>query len=223
VSFDPPPDYPYPLPQGVPSSVTLRELRVLQEYARRARTVLEIGTHYGFSCIGMALAGAHVTSVDPHFEGPANEPDTWPRFCDNVRRHGLMLSERAGGNPAETPGWVDAYQAPIEELELESYWGMAFIDGNHTWPCPWRDALIARDHLEAPRYLAFHDVVPGWPGVYRAVLQLEAKGWVHELAREGTLRVYVMDRARSVVHGLEDHDPQRQDPAERPGQDQEPF
>jgi hypothetical protein len=64
-----------------------------------------------------------------------------------------------------------------------------FIDGNHVWPCPWRDAEIAQAHLERGGFIAMHDVTPNWPGVYRAALQLVAKGW-KEVGRAGCLRVY---------------------------------
>lgn len=178
----------FPAPTGIPTSVTLHELALLQRFAHEAGTVLEIGTHYGFSCIGMALAGAHVTSVDPHYEGPANAPDTWEPFLANLRRHGL----RAGVQ-------VEPCRAPIEAVDLYELagmrpgggqgFGLVFIDGNHTWPCPWRDAEIAMAHLTDPGFIAFHDVTPNWPGVYRAALQLAAKGW-REVGRVQTLRVY---------------------------------
>jgi hypothetical protein len=200
MSLSPPPPREFPVPQGVPTSVTLHELALLQRFASEAGTVLEIGTHYGFSCIGMALAGAAVTSVDPHFEGPADAPDTWEPFLLNVTRHGLPLAglRQAGLVHAFAAGVgvvepyrdisenIDQYQHAGEGARL---WGMVFIDGNHVWPCPWRDAEIAMAHLAEGGRIAFHDVTPNWPGVYRAALQLEAKGW-REQGRAGTLRVY---------------------------------
>jgi predicted O-methyltransferase YrrM len=177
----------YPVPSGIPTSVTLHELALLQRFAAEAGTVLEIGTHYGFSCIGMALAGAHVTSVDPHFEGPANDPDTWEPFLANLRRHHV---------------WDDV--EPIRDISanIEQYaqagqsrsWGMVFIDGDHVWPQPWFDAVLAKRVTaaivpDADRFIAFHDVTRNWPGVYRAALQLEESGWP-EVGRVQTLRVY---------------------------------
>lgn len=179
----------YPVPQGVRSSVTLHELALLQRFAAEAGTVLEIGTHFGFSCIGMALAGAHVTSVDPHYEGPFDAPDTWEPFLANVRRHGV---EDDVDPIHDISANVEQYQHPGAEPRR---WRMVFIDGDHVWPQPWHDAVLAMrvtDHPESPsmpNYIAFHDVTPNWPGVYRAALHLEAKGWP-EVGRCNTLRVY---------------------------------
>lgn len=215
MSLDPPGAHEvrqFPAPTGIPTSVTLHELALLQRFAHEAGTVLEIGTHYGFSCIGMALAGAHVTSVDPHYEGPANAPDTWEPFLANCRRHGMDTAIVGGSmpdwwEPSTVPEWwtpskrpvINALRGTIENSWLGDSrfasedsrwrWGMAFIDGDHVWPCPWRDTKIAMAHLTEPGYIAFHDVTPNWPGVYRAALQLEAKGW-REVGRCQTLRVY---------------------------------
>jgi predicted O-methyltransferase YrrM len=205
MSLSPPPPREFPVPQGVPTSVTLHELALLQRFASEAGTVLEIGTHYGFSCIGMALAGAHVTSVDPHFEGPANDPDTWEPFRRNCEANGFPLlydqgALRTFGNANLAHDDIEAIRAAIEDVGDPRIWGvggsaprrpfgLVFIDGNHVWPCPWRDAEIAMAHLAEGGRIAFHDVTPNWPGVYRAALQLEAKGWREE-GRAGTLRVY---------------------------------
>ena len=74
----------YPLPHGVPTFVTIPELRLLQKYAHEAGTVLEIGTWYGYTAIGMALAGAHVTSVDPHNACDQGGEDTWEPSLANA-------------------------------------------------------------------------------------------------------------------------------------------
>jgi predicted O-methyltransferase YrrM len=188
--------YRWPKPEGIPTALTLPELELLQDYAHDAKTVLEIGTHLGYSCIGMALAGAHVTSVDPHFEGPADHPDTWEPFLANVARH----------NVAEQ---VEPYRKAVEEWDksqegryvqkgnawngtywLPRRWDLVFIDGNHTWPCPWRDTQIALAHLTEPGYIAYHDVTVRWPGVWRATRELELSGRVLKLRQVGTLAVY---------------------------------
>lgn len=191
----------YPVPHGVHTSVTYPELRLLQRYANEAGVVLEIGTHFGFTCIGMALAGAHVTSADPHYEGPANAPDTWEPFLRNCYRHGLEVA--IIGSPA--PDWWAPPSHPVINAErrtiqdsfiaqegsaLTLRWGLVFIDGDHVWPCPMRDSQIARAHLRAPGYLAFHDVTPNWPGVYRTTEELTRSGEIVKLEQVGTLAVY---------------------------------
>lgn len=187
----------FPVPEGIPSAVTLPELALLQHFAHEAGTVLEIGTHYGFTCIGMALAGAHVTSVDPHNQGPEGA-STWELFLENVGRHvphSAMLAASRG------IGSVEKVRAAIQDVHLARLnlewatmstvrtWGLVFIDGDHVAPAPWRDAEIAMAHLAPGGWIAFHDVTPHWPDVWQAALQLNAKGW-REVGREGTLRVY---------------------------------
>lgn len=191
----------FPVPEGIPSAVTLPELALLQHFAHDAGTVLEIGTHYGFTCIGMALAGAHVTSVDPHNQGPEGA-STWEPFLANVKRHRCGCQWFIGGTPIDE-GWfgglarhgtVEAWRCAIEDwegisAESEFRAGLVFIDGDHVAPAPWRDAEIAMAHLAPGGWIAFHDVTPRWPDVWQAALQLNAKGW-REVGREGTLRVY---------------------------------
>lgn len=178
----------FPVPEGIPSAVTLPELALLQNFAHEAGTVLEIGTHYGFSCIGMALTGAHVTSVDPHDQGPEGA-STWEPFLANVARHSIRVGVG-----------IEPWQGPIENAPLSylaglrpyggaARWGLVFIDGDHVAPAPWRDAEIAMAHLAPGGWIAFHDVTPRWPDVWQAALQLNAKGW-REVGREGTLGVY---------------------------------
>ena len=189
--------YRWPKPDGISSSVTLQELELLQTYAGVAGTVLEIGTHFGFSCVGMALTGAAVMSVDPHYEGPADAPDTWEPFLANLRRHQLAYEAYSPdrgrfGTPYEpVKGIVSAFRSPIESLPLpeDTRFGLVFIDGDHVWPCPKRDAEIAQRHLTEPGYIAYHDVTPRWPGVWRATRELIAEGW-RRLDQVGTLAVY---------------------------------
>ena len=193
--------YRWPKPEGISSAVTLPELELLQTYAHEARRVLEIGTHFGFSCIGMALAGAHVTSVDPHYEGPVDAPDTWEPFLANLRRHHISYSTINVAIAADArPGEVFAIRATIEDPRLRFEgrpFGLVFIDGNHVWPCPWRDTEIALAHLVEPGYIAYHDVTPRWPGVWRATQELEASGRARKLEQVGTLAIY-QNNASSV-------------------------
>jgi len=179
----------FPVPSGVPTSVTLPELKLLQKYAA-GRRVLEIGTHFGFTCIGMALARAHVTSVDPHYEGPADRPDTWEPFLANCRRHGFNP-----GSLADAAHHIIASRATIESLEpfLPLRFDLVFIDGDHVWPYPLRDAGIAFAHLGEPGLIAYHDVTPNWPGVWRATQELCESGKLRRLEQVGTMAVYQVE------------------------------
>lgn len=182
----------FPVPEGIPSAVTLPELALLQRFAHEAGTVLEIGTYLGFTCIGMALAGAHVTSVDPHNEGPGGS-STWEPFLRNIERHGFLpvtIAPFIFGWYQEQ-GTITVYHMPVEMRfsTPDTKWAGIFIDGDHVAPAPWRDAEIAMAHLAPGGWIAFHDVAPRWPDVWQAALQLNAKGW-REVGREGSLRVY---------------------------------
>lgn len=190
----------YPLPEGIPTSLTIGEMRLLQHYAHEAGTVLEIGTYYGYSCIGMALAGAYVTSVDPHRPDAsatrgtgAPYEDTWEPFLANVARHGFDVApspwpDMAGGEH------VWACRLPIEDWHRDAPaiapYGLVFIDGDHMHPAPIRDASIALAHLRAPGYVAFHDVTPVWMDVWLTVRELERTGELVKLAQERYLAVY---------------------------------
>jgi Methyltransferase domain len=186
----------FPVPQGVRTSVLLHELRLLQQYAA-GRRALEIGTHLGFTCIGMALAGADVTSVDPHCEGPFDQPDTWPPFVENARRHGFDPTRlhpwRPGGD-----GRILALRTTIEEFAAVDQmltgpgprWDLVFIDGDHVWPHPRHDVNYAAAHLTPGGVIAMHDVTPNWPGVWRAAHELEKSGLGVKLDQVGTLAVY---------------------------------
>ena len=208
----------YPVPAGIPTSLTVPELRLLQHYAAQAGTVLEIGTYYGYSCIGMALAGAHVTSVDPHTpdasgsrDTGATYEDTWEPFCRHVERHGFPCQydmQAAGSLPdyrefGAAPGGrgvrINCYRTVIESSQMTLEFnedrapfrvGLVFIDGDHMYPAPMRDARIALSHLRAPGYVAFHDVTPTWLDVWLTVRELERTGELVKLEQERYLAVY---------------------------------
>lgn len=195
----------YPLPQGIPTFVTIPELRLLQRYAHDADNVLEIGTQYGYTAIGMALAGAHVTSVDPHDQG-SDGGDTWEPFLANCVRHGFELVGLDGptqGVHADTaalgqPLRVAAFRQSIEDWHgdqercpwLPEQDGLVFIDGDHAYEAVRRDFEIAAAHLCEPRWVAFHDVTPRSPGVWRATRELEREGRIAKLEQVGVLAVY---------------------------------
>jgi len=206
----------FPLPSGVPTSLTIPEMRLLQRYAREAGTVLEIGTYYGYSAIGMALAGADVTSVDPHkpdlsaaMDTKSPYEDTWEPFLANCERCAVPAVWPAGELDWERltlprmyiqggMGSVIAIREPIESVDLatESF-GLVFIDGDHSHPAPMRDARIALAHLRPPGYVAFHDVTPIWMDVWLTVKELERTGELVKVAQERYLAVYQV-RASSV-------------------------
>lgn len=183
--------YRWPKPQGVPTAMTLPELELLQDYASTAGTVLEIGALYGFSTIGMALVGAHVTSVDPHYDGPADQPDTWKRFNYNVNAHGMaaqIIAKR-----------MSSFEFQQQESP-DILYGLVFVDGDHTWPQPWYDCQLAYVRLRSGGHIALHDVHVYWPGVRKAAELLQSEGLAREVGSAGCLRVY--QKSASSVSGM---------------------
>ena len=197
----------FPVPIGIPTAVSEPELRVLQRYAHEAGTVLEIGTWFGYTCIGMAMAlqpGGCVTSVDPHNACDFSQQDSWELFCQNVERS--LNTYRLGvaddlryWSFGPMPAWqysptIMAHRARIEDCEgarNRTPYGMVFIDGDHGGEAPMRDARIALSVLRDPGYLAFHDVGESiFPDVLRAVRTLEESGEIVFLERERYLAVY---------------------------------
>lgn len=129
MSLHPPKPPRWPVPEGVATAVTLAELELLQDFAYRSEDgrALEVGTHLGFSCIGMAMVNAWVVSIDPHVDGPAGS-STWLPFLANLRRH------RIGGSWWTKPGFGTAIldDEPADWGPVDA-WRMTF-QGAHGLP-----------------------------------------------------------------------------------------
>lgn len=132
---------------GVPirSSVTPREIGRLQELAR-GQQVLEVGSAFGFSAIGMALAGAeHVLAVDPHNLIPRSLEE----MLHNIQGTGVgqKVTVAVGSSQHLLPA-LDAAGARF---------GLIFIDGDHAYGAVRRDLELAAPLLAPGGTLACHD------------------------------------------------------------------
>src|SRR6266542_1030498 len=125
------------------TSVTEAETAKLQALAADAGEVLEIGSAYGYSAIAMALAGARVTAVDPH---AGENPDSLAGMMGNLQAHQVnTVTLRVGTS-----------QQVLPTLPL-AWFGLVFIDGDHTEATVEHDVRWARKLLRPGGVLACHD------------------------------------------------------------------
>lgn len=125
-----------------------------------AGRALEVGSAFGYSAIAMALAGAHVTAVDPH----AGElPNSLEIMRGNLVAY--QVTDR-----------VDIIASPSQQalptLEPASY-DLVFIDADHREPAVTHDVTWALKLLRPGGVLACHDLDEGsCPGVREALDRL---------------------------------------------------
>jgi len=173
------------------TSITEAETAELRRLAP-GRRVLEIGAAFGYSAIVMALAGAEeVWSVDPH----VTHGSLWPMH-ENLRRFGVASDD------ADSKGTVRMCVGTSQEASAllndhgrlaipEGYFGMVFIDGDHTHEGVLFDVAWAR-RLVKPfgAVIAMHDYGEvTCPGVTQAIDQL-SREWRPPSYMVDTLAVY---------------------------------
>jgi predicted O-methyltransferase YrrM len=142
------------------SSVTDAETAKLQELATDAGEVLEVGSAYGYSAIAMALAGAHVTAVDPH---AGENPGSLGMMRANLDAYGVADRVTVIAEPS---------QQALPKLEAGTF-GLVFIDADHREPAVTHDVTWALKLLRPGGTLACHDLDEGsCPGVRAALDKL---------------------------------------------------
>ena len=155
-----------PVP-AISTSVTEPETARLQQLATTATDVLEVGSAFGFSAIAMALAGAHVTAIDPH-----NQLGSHPVAGGSL--------EVMRGN-LEAYGVADRVQIIVEPSQTalptlvadDRQFGMVFIDADHVEGAVAHDVTWALKLLREGGVLACHDWDEGTcPGVRAALERL---------------------------------------------------
>jgi len=155
------------------TSVTEAETAVLRELATGAGEALEVGSAYGYSAVVMAKAGAHVTAVDPH----AGE------LSGSL---GIMQGNLQAYQANDVLTRVGRSQDILPTCPL-AWFGLVFIDGDHSEATVAHDVGWARKLLRPGGVLACHDLDEGTcPGV-RAALE-RVLGMPDELI--DTLAVY---------------------------------
>lgn len=151
-----------PVP-AISTSVTEAETARLQQLAADATDVLEVGSAFGFSAIAMALAGAHVTAIDPH-----NQLGSHPVAGGSLEV--MRGNLEAYGVADQVEIIVEPSQSALPKLKPESY-DLVFIDADHTESAVAHDVEWALKLLKPGGVLAAHDWDEGTcPGV-RAALE----------------------------------------------------
>jgi predicted O-methyltransferase YrrM len=141
------------------TSVTEAETKVLAELAAEADEALEVGSAYGYSAVVMAKAGARVTAVDPH----AGElPGSLGMLMGNLQAYQVNdITVRVGRSQDILP------TCPL------GWYGLVFIDGDHTEATVHHDVTWALKLLRPGGVLACHDYDEGTcPGVKAALDRL---------------------------------------------------
>jgi predicted O-methyltransferase YrrM len=141
------------------SSVTDAEIAKLQELADAAE-VLEVGSAYGYSTVALALAGAHVTAVDPH---AGENPGSLAVLRANLDAYNVADRVTVITEPSQTA---------LPKLEAGTF-DLVFIDGDHTEATVTHDVTWALKLLRPGGVLACHDLDEGsCPGVRAALDKL---------------------------------------------------
>jgi predicted O-methyltransferase YrrM len=141
------------------TSVTEAETAVLRDLAAEAGEALEVGSAYGYSAVVMAKAGARVTAVDPH----AGE------LSGSL---GIMMGNLQAYQVNDITVRVGTSQAILPTCPF-GWYGLVFIDGDHTEATVEHDVTWARKLLRPGGVLAAHDYDEGTcPGVKAALDRL---------------------------------------------------
>lgn len=161
---------------GLRGLMSGREVDALGRLAREVpewASIVEVGTHTGFSTCHMAFAssrgkGAHITAVDPYLPPrPGSQDDPFGLGPDGVRQEFHDSLTRLGLWP-----WVTPLRA--RSVEVAAMWsapiGLLFIDAIHEREAVIEDYEAWAPHVTAGGWLALHDYnQEGYPGVVEAV------------------------------------------------------
>ena len=131
---------------AISTSVTDAEADRLRALAK-GRTVLEVGSAFGFSAVLMALAGAgHVTAVDPHDWIPRS----FEAMTANLAAYGVSDRVQVVREPS---------QVTLPALAAQgAQFGLVFIDGDHSAPAATHDLRWAVQLTDPGGVIAVHDV-----------------------------------------------------------------
>jgi predicted O-methyltransferase YrrM len=125
---------------AISTSITDAEITALMTLATR-RSVLEIGSAFGYSAIGMAKLGADVTAVDPH---------------DWLTSHNTMQANIAAYG---VEGYVTVHIGRSQQIlpQLSGQFELVFIDGDHAAAAVEHDLEWGRKLLTESGVIALHD------------------------------------------------------------------
>lgn len=141
------------------TAVTPKEAEELERIAM-GRTVLELGSHFGFSTVVMARVALRVVAVDWHRgDGHAGPDSTLTDYFQNLDDYEVR---------DKVISMVGRFEDVLPMLKHDSF-DAAFIDGQHLYEDVKRDAIMTLPLLKPESFLAFHDYGPEHFGVKQAV------------------------------------------------------
>lgn len=153
--------------------------------------IVELGTWRGRSTVAIGLAarevGAFVTSIDDYsgVPGAQRQPDVDAARA-NLQAFGLQNIVRliVGDTQARAQRWPKSQ--PLD---------MLFVDAGHDEEQVYADALAWLDNCRVAAHVLFHDHVPAWPGVVKAVARLADEGRIVVKGQYGSI-AHCMKTAR---------------------------
>jgi predicted O-methyltransferase YrrM len=149
----------------ISTSLAQVEMDRLQELAAGKR-VLEIGSAYGYSTVGLALVAASVVTIDPHMTHGSHVA-----LVDNLFKYGVQdrVDIRVGFSQYWLPMLAGGAGGELFDV--------AFIDGDHTTPGVLHDVMQTRALVSDGGVIACHDYDEATcPGVRVALDQLYPAG-----------------------------------------------
>jgi predicted O-methyltransferase YrrM len=172
------------------------EAAVLEELARDARVVVEIGVYEGSSALELVRvmpAGAELHLIDPFVdESGWALPAGWGATESATRR---VVARAAGrrGDPPQIHWHVERSQ-DVGRAWVGAPVDLVFIDGDHSPPAVREDWDVWHPHVPAGGHVAFHDANGRSPGPSAVVDELfhseqPVAGWSVERAVESLLVV----------------------------------
>jgi len=139
---------------AISTSLTVRETETLQELTA-GKTVLEIGSAFGYSTIAMALVARRVVSIDHH----RDHPDSLEKLRKNLEEYGV--TDKVKVLVGES---VQILPALTEKFDL------VFIDADHSLEAVMSDIELSERLVSAGGMMALHDYgEENCPGVKIAV------------------------------------------------------
>ena len=133
----------------------------------KGKQALEIGCWMGWSACHLALAGVHLTVVDPLLDQSPHQESVARSLSSAVQAYGSF------GELSLVPGHSPQM---VEELAGGGLrWSLFFIDGNHESEHPLNDAMVCERYAEDDCLILFHDLAS--PDVAQGLNYLASKGW----------------------------------------------
>lgn len=141
------------------------EVHILYNTALRfaGSQALEVGCFMGWSTAHLAAAGVQLDVVDPALSDP-------------VIHESVVRSLQDVKPPGEVRLHITSSPAGVEALGRQGKrWSLIFIDGDHEFPSPVRDAVVCERYAAVDAMILFHDL--NAPAVAEGLYYLRDRGW----------------------------------------------